>query len=159
MINFKITEERAPKPNLNLHTKIKTCTQHFNTSLYEVIPRLCGCDELNKLFCRPCPLFSEAKHVFNNAGYNDINSIYKSDKRHRHSVNHIAYLKKSTLFGKNSGIEFSLSSQYKQSNEKHNEAVKQDRKSLHCPQLDHHDADGLAGHKTWRTAQTTTKIF
>jgi hypothetical protein len=32
-------------------------------------------------------------------------------------------------------------------------------KSLHCPQLDHHDADGLAGHKTWRTAQTTTMIF
>jgi hypothetical protein len=32
-------------------------------------------------------------------------------------------------------------------------------KSLHCPQLDHHDADGLAGHKTWRTAQTTTRIF
>jgi hypothetical protein len=25
-------------------------------------------------------------------------------------------------------------------------------KSLHCPQLNHHDADGLAGHKTWRTA-------
>jgi hypothetical protein len=33
------------------------------------------------------------------------------------------------------------------------------QKSLHCPQLDHQDADGLAGHKTWRTAQTTTRIF
>jgi hypothetical protein len=32
-------------------------------------------------------------------------------------------------------------------------------KSLHCPQLDHHDTDGLAGHKTWRTAQTTMRIF
>jgi hypothetical protein len=32
-------------------------------------------------------------------------------------------------------------------------------KSLHCPQLDHHDADGLAGHNTWRTVQTTTRIF
>jgi hypothetical protein len=32
-------------------------------------------------------------------------------------------------------------------------------KSLHCPQLDHYDADGLAGHKTWWTAQTTTRIF
>jgi hypothetical protein len=28
-------------------------------------------------------------------------------------------------------------------------------KSLHYPQLDHHDADGLAGHKTWRTTLTT----
>jgi hypothetical protein len=28
-------------------------------------------------------------------------------------------------------------------------------KRLHCPQLDHHDADGLAGHKTWSTTQTT----
>jgi hypothetical protein len=32
-------------------------------------------------------------------------------------------------------------------------------KSLHWPQLDHHDADGLAGHKTWRTAQTITRTF
>jgi hypothetical protein len=31
-------------------------------------------------------------------------------------------------------------------------------KSLHCPQLVHHDADGLADHKTWRTAQTTTPL-
>jgi hypothetical protein len=30
-------------------------------------------------------------------------------------------------------------------------------KSLYCPQLDHHDADGLAGHKTWRTTQTNTR--
>jgi hypothetical protein len=32
-------------------------------------------------------------------------------------------------------------------------------KSLHCPQLDHHDVDGLAGHKTWRTTQTTTRRY
>jgi hypothetical protein len=32
-------------------------------------------------------------------------------------------------------------------------------KSLHCPQLDHHDADGLAGHKTWRTTQTTMRRY
>jgi hypothetical protein len=27
-----------------------------------------------------------------------------------------------------------------------------ERKNLHCPQLDHHDADGLAGQKTWKTS-------
>jgi hypothetical protein len=32
-------------------------------------------------------------------------------------------------------------------------------KNLHCPQLDHHDADGLAGQKTWRTTQTTMKRY
>jgi hypothetical protein len=33
-------------------------------------------------------------------------------------------------------------------------------KSLHCPQLDHHDADGLTGQKkTWRTTQTTLKRY
>jgi hypothetical protein len=32
-------------------------------------------------------------------------------------------------------------------------------KSLHCPQLDHHDADGLADHKTWRTTQTTMRRY
>jgi hypothetical protein len=72
--------------------------------------------------------FSKEKHVFNCAGYNDINSIYKSDKRYRHSVNHIACLKEITLFVKNNRIVFSLSSQYKQSIEKHSEAVKQNRK-------------------------------
>jgi hypothetical protein len=32
-------------------------------------------------------------------------------------------------------------------------------KSLHCPQLDHHDTDGLAGHKTWRTTQITMRRY
>jgi hypothetical protein len=32
-------------------------------------------------------------------------------------------------------------------------------KSLHCPQLDQHDADGLAGHKDWRTAQTIIRTY
>jgi hypothetical protein len=32
-------------------------------------------------------------------------------------------------------------------------------KSLHCPQLYHHDADGLAGQKTWRTTQTTVRRY
>jgi hypothetical protein len=75
-------------------------------------------------------LFSKEKHKFNSAGYNDINNIYKSDKRHRHSVNHIACLKEITLFGKNNRIELSLSSQYKQSIEKHNKAVEQNRNIL-----------------------------
>jgi hypothetical protein len=101
---LKIIEEGAPKLKLNLHPKIKTCTRHFNTSLYEDILWLCGCDKLNKLFCWPHLLFSKEKHVFNSAGYNDINNIYKSDKRHRHCVTHIAYLKEITLFGKNSRI-------------------------------------------------------
>jgi hypothetical protein len=30
---LKLIEEWAPKPNLNLYTKIRTCTQHFNTNL------------------------------------------------------------------------------------------------------------------------------
>jgi hypothetical protein len=103
------------KLNLNLHTKIKTCTRHFNTSLYEDILWLCGCDKLNKLFCWPCLLFPKEKHVFNSAGYSDNNNVYKPDRKHRHSVNHIACLKETTLFGNNSRIEFSLSCQYRQS--------------------------------------------
>jgi hypothetical protein len=45
-------------------------------------------------------------------------------------------------------------------NTSHEEETSNNRrktKSLHCPQLDHHDADRLAGHKAWRTAQTTTR--
>jgi hypothetical protein len=39
-------------------------------------------------------------------------------------------------------------------NTSHEEETSNNRrktKSLHSPQLDHHDTDGLAGHKTWRT--------
>jgi hypothetical protein len=32
-------------------------------------------------------------------------------------------------------------------------------KSLQCPRLEHYDADGLAGHKTWRTTQTTMRRY
>jgi hypothetical protein len=32
-------------------------------------------------------------------------------------------------------------------------------KSHHCPQLDHHDADGLAGQKSWRTTQNTMRRY
>jgi hypothetical protein len=32
-------------------------------------------------------------------------------------------------------------------------------KNLHCPQLDHNDADGLAGQRTWRTTQTTMRRY
>jgi hypothetical protein len=42
---YKIIEEGAHRPNVNLHTKIKTCTRHFNPSLYEAIPWLCACDK------------------------------------------------------------------------------------------------------------------
>jgi hypothetical protein len=60
---LKIIQEGAPKSNVNLHTQIRTCTRHFNTSLYEAIPRLCWCDKRNKLFCWPFLLFSTEKHV------------------------------------------------------------------------------------------------
>jgi hypothetical protein len=47
-------------------------------------------------------------------------------------------------------------------NTSHEEETSNNRcktKSLHCPQLDHHDTDGLAGHKTWRTTQTTMRRY
>jgi hypothetical protein len=122
---LKIIEEGAPKPNLNLYTKIKTFTQHFNTSLCEAIPWFCGCDKLNKLSCWPCLLFSKEKHVFNSAGFNDINNIYKSEKIHRHSVNHIVCLKEIRLFGNNSRIEFPLSSQSANTNNELKHAMRQ----------------------------------
>jgi hypothetical protein len=58
----------------------------------------------------------------------DINTIYNSENRGRRDVNHIAFLKEITPFGKNSRIEFSVSSQYKHSREEHGEADKQKRK-------------------------------
>jgi hypothetical protein len=59
---LKIIEEGAPKPNVNLHTKIKTCTQHFNTSLYAIIC-LRGYDKLNRLFRWLCLFTSKEKNM------------------------------------------------------------------------------------------------
>jgi hypothetical protein len=64
---LKIIEKGAPKRNVNFHTKIKTCTWHFITNIYETIPWFYGCDK-QKLFCWPCLFFSKKKkkkHVKN----------------------------------------------------------------------------------------------
>jgi hypothetical protein len=47
-------------------------------------------------------------------------------------------------------------------NTSHEEETSNNRrktKSPHCPQLDYHNADWLAGHKSWRTTQTTIRRY
>jgi hypothetical protein len=37
--------------------------------------------------------------------------------------------------------------------------ITSERQKPHCPQFDYHDADGLAGQKTWKTTQTTMRRY
>ena len=108
----------------------KVFTRHFHCQLYESIPWLCGCTNLNKLFCWPCFLFSTEKTTWITIGYDDLHNLHKSEKRHTNSVAHIVAMKALKLFGKNRRIEFSLSEQNRLSVQKHNEEVKKNRSTL-----------------------------
>ena len=123
---FKIINAGKPRPQLNLTSKTKTYTRHFNDRLYD-ITWLCGSRQLNKLFCWPCLLFSKEKNVWNTGGFSDLNNLHKAEKRHKSSFNHMLCSKELQLFGRNR-IENSFSNQYQLAVEKHNEIVKQNRK-------------------------------
>jgi hypothetical protein len=104
----------------------KTFTRHFRPHLYATVPWLCGCSQLNKLFCWPCILFSKEKTTWTTSGYDDLHNFHKSGKRHSNAVAHILSLKNLELFGKNQRTEFSLSEQHRLS-VRHNEQVWKNR--------------------------------
>jgi hypothetical protein len=58
----KIMERERPKSQLKINTVSKgqkVFTRHLRMQLYETVPWLCGCSQLNKLFCWLCILFSK----------------------------------------------------------------------------------------------------
>ena len=61
---LSIIQKDRPKEtfeNLNHQCQYKghnVFTRHFNVKSYETVPRLCGCNDLNKFYCWSCFLFS-----------------------------------------------------------------------------------------------------
>ncbi|XP_072379856.1 zinc finger MYM-type protein 1-like [Diabrotica undecimpunctata] len=127
---LQIIQDGPPRPFLNITTQLKSCVRHFNTDLYKSVHWLCGCQKLNRLFCWSCLLFSADKNVWTKLGYNDLNNVHRTQKRHNNSVNHILCEKSLLLFGKNQRIELALNTQDIQSIARHNEKVKQNRQIL-----------------------------
>lgn len=63
--------------------------KYFRADMYNLYTWLTGSCRLNKMFCFPCLLFSESKHVWNQTGYGDLNNLTNMTKKHLRSENHI----------------------------------------------------------------------
>lgn len=131
---LNIIKSDKPKKLLNndLGTQskgVKAFMRHFNENMYDTVPWLCGCHRLRKLFCWPCLLFSQEKSAWSRIGFDDLNNLHKSQKRHQVTQNHIMCLKQFTQFGK-TRIESCLSEQFRLSIERHNEDVRRNRRIL-----------------------------
>lgn len=66
--------------------------RHFNENMCDTIPWLCECHRLWKLFCWPCLLFSQEKSAWYHTGFDDLNNLHKSQKRHQVIQNNIMCL-------------------------------------------------------------------
>lgn len=78
-----IIRNGRPTPDLkHLKTKVKSCNRYFNIEMYSSNQWLTGCENLCKLFCWPCVLFTNEKGVWNKNGFSDLNNLHKVTKRH-----------------------------------------------------------------------------
>lgn len=67
----------------------KVFCRSFNLNLYKKHAWLCGSFYLQKLFCWPCILLSQANSVWTTLGYSDFKNVSRSIQRHEASKDHI----------------------------------------------------------------------
>lgn len=131
---LKIIKNGRPCPPLrNLKSvhkdKRDTYTRNFQVSQYDLYPWLCGCKNLNKLFCWPCLLFSKGDSAWSSAGFDKLNSLCTSQKKHRSSATHLQCTLDLLHFRQQRTNE-TLDSQRKFRNSKHNKIVCKNREVL-----------------------------
>lgn len=130
----KIIKNGRPCPQLcNLKSvhkdKRDTYTRNFQVSQYDLYPWLCGCKNLNKLFCWPCLLFSKGDSAWSSAGFDKLNSLCTSQKKHRSSATHLQCTL-DLLHFRQQRTDETLDSQRKFRNSKHNKMVCKNREVL-----------------------------
>lgn len=117
-------------PNLTKCNVKQSFVRHFQTSLYDTHTWIAGCVDDSKLFCWPCLLFStDSSSVWVKKGYSDLNNLHTALQRHGKTGAHIESVLTLTEFGK-SRIDLALDVQLRINIEKHNAAVKKNRKIL-----------------------------
>ena len=131
---LKIIKNGRPCPPLcNLKSvhkdKRDTYTRNFQVSQYDLYPWLCGCKNLNKLFCWPCLLFSKGDSAWSSAGFDKLNSLCTSQKKHRSSATHLQCTL-DLLHFRQQRTDETLDSQRKFRNSKHNKMVCKNREVL-----------------------------
>lgn len=131
---LEIVKGSKPRPALNklqcTHTeKKREYTRHFQVSLYDKVPWLSGSEELQKLFCWTCLLFSVEKNVWNSNGYDNLNNLTSAIQKHDRSQNHISCYLTFKSFG-SVRIDHQLVEQERNHVAQHNEQVKKNRQLL-----------------------------
>lgn len=131
---LKIIKDGRPCPPLrNLKSvhkdKRDTYTRNFQVSQYDLYPWLCGCKNLNKLFCWPCLLFSKGDSAWSSGGFDKLNSLCTSQKKHRSSATHLQCTL-DLLHFRQQRTDETLDSQRKFRNSKHNKIVCKNREVL-----------------------------
>ena len=74
---------------------------HFKVNCYDRLEWFTGSTDNDKLYCLPCLLFVPEKRVQNGKGYNDLNNLTKSLKKHDLSQMHIHATIVLQTFGRN----------------------------------------------------------
>ena len=84
-VKLKVKEIGRPTPNLNIEqrgaNKKYTFTRKFSSDLYKKFYCLCGCEEVNAVFCFPCLLFGE-DCAWTKWGVKDLKHIAQKSKKH-----------------------------------------------------------------------------
>ena len=109
-------------------SKTREFKRSFKHEIYLKYDWVCGCSVTNRLFCFPCLLFSGkcSESSWTNAGIADLSHLPQKVKKHENSESHINSQLEFKLLGKQD-IRQQLDSAYRESIQKHNEKVKNNR--------------------------------
>lgn len=86
----KVVQLGRARPDMTINYKRRDgFFKHFNVSFYDKYQWLTGSCKLNKMFCWPCLLFSDASSLWNKGGFTDINNLTNSSRKHSQTEKHI----------------------------------------------------------------------
>lgn len=127
-----VKEGGPPQPSLTrtqaATSNKKAYSRSFNIEWYKKVPWLCGCDELNALFCFPCILFG-GHDVWTKTGYINLAKLKEKTTEHGNSARHITNSISLQMLG-TTNIATSLSSAFAKSIQAHNNEVTANRQIL-----------------------------
>ena len=119
-----------PTPHLDIIQPCKAgFVRHFKVECYDRHEWLTGSTENNRLYCWPCLLSILEKGVWNEKGYNDLNNLTKSSKKHGLSQTHIHAMILPQTFGR-TRIDILHDTQCQKSFEIRNQKVKENREVM-----------------------------
>ncbi|CAH1377243.1 unnamed protein product, partial [Tenebrio molitor] len=124
-----------PTPNLSLKNsviiKTRECNRYFNRkTAYGKFSWMCGCEEVNKLYCFVCLLYSELKmSPWVTEGITDLKHLAERASKHQSSPSHLNHLVNYSVLDK-TDIRRQLDTAYITNVRAHNEKVRKNLRAL-----------------------------